>query len=120
MTTRNAGNESVEEANSFGADVVTGTHTAPRTRLDKEPPKLMTNGCVSAARARLGRNLHQLELPLLQFSTEHGQMLGVAIACGRFLAVFHTVHLLSISYRKLLYSVERITAGETVDSKSRQ
>ena len=26
---------------------------------------------------------------------------GVAIACGRFLAVFHTVHLLSISYRKL-------------------
>ena len=39
---------------------------------------------------------------LLQFSTEHGQMLGVAIACGQFLAVFHTVHLLSISYRKLV------------------
>jgi hypothetical protein len=39
---------------------------------------------------------------LLQFSTEHGQMLGVAIACGRFLAVFHTVHLLSISHRKLV------------------
>jgi carbohydrate-selective porin OprB len=34
--------------------------------------------------------------------TEHGQMLGVAIACGRFLAVFHTVHLLSIWYRKLV------------------
>ena len=39
---------------------------------------------------------------LLQFSTEHGQMLGVAIACGRFLAAFRTVHLLSISYRKLV------------------
>jgi hypothetical protein len=39
---------------------------------------------------------------LLQFSTEHGQMLGVAIACGRFLAVLYTVHLLSISYRKLV------------------
>ncbi len=39
---------------------------------------------------------------LLQFSTEHGQMLGVAIACGRFLVVFHTVHLLSISCRKLV------------------
>ena len=33
-------------------------------------------------RARRGRNLYQLELSLLQFSTEHGQMLGVAIACG--------------------------------------
>jgi hypothetical protein len=41
-------------------------------------------------------------LTLLQFSTEHGQMLGVAIACGRFLAVFRTVHLLSTSYRKLV------------------
>ena len=30
--------------------------------------------------------------PLLQFITEHGQMLGVAIACGWFLEVFHTVH----------------------------
>jgi hypothetical protein len=39
---------------------------------------------------------------LLQFSTEHGQMLGVAIACGWFLAVFHTVYLLSTSYRKLV------------------
>jgi hypothetical protein len=39
---------------------------------------------------------------LLQFSTEHGQMLGVAIDCGWFLAVFHTVHLLSISDRKLV------------------
>jgi len=39
---------------------------------------------------------------LLQFSTEHGQMLGVAIACGWFLAVFHTVHLLSTSYRNLV------------------
>jgi len=29
-------------------------------------------------------------------------MLGVAIACGWFLAVFHTVHLLSTSYRKLV------------------
>jgi hypothetical protein len=34
---------------------------------------------------------------LLQFSTEHGQMLGVAIACGWFL-----VRLLSSSYRKLV------------------
>ena len=57
---------------------------------------------------------------LLQFSTEHGQMLGVAIACGWFLAVFHTVHLLSTSSRKPLYSVERIETGETVDSKNRQ
>jgi len=40
--------------------------------------------------------------PLLQFITEHGQMLGVAIACGWFLEVFHTVHLLSISDRKLV------------------
>jgi len=39
---------------------------------------------------------------LLQFSTEHGQMLGVAIACGWFLEVFHTVHLLSVSDRKLV------------------
>jgi D-arabinose 1-dehydrogenase-like Zn-dependent alcohol dehydrogenase len=53
-------------------------------------------------RARRGRNLYQLELSLLQFSTEHGQMLGVAIACGWFLEVFHTVHLLSISDRKLV------------------
>jgi len=44
-------------------------------------------------------------------------MLGVAIACGRFLAVFHTVHLLSISHQNWLYSVERIEAGETVDSQ---
>jgi hypothetical protein len=40
--------------------------------------------------------------PLLQFITEHGQMLGVAIACGWFLEVFHTVHLLSISDRRLV------------------
>ena len=57
---------------------------------------------VSAARAWLGRNLYRLELSLLQFSTEHRQTLGVAMACGQFLAVFHTVHLLSISYRKLV------------------
>ena len=58
--------------------------------------------------------------PLLQFITEHGQMLGVAIACGWFLEVFHTVHLLSIHTENWLYSVEQIEAGETVDSKSRQ
>ena len=38
--------------------------------------------------------------PLLQFITEHGQMLGVAIACGCFLEVFHSI--LSISDRKLV------------------
>jgi hypothetical protein len=53
---------------------------------------------------------------LLQISAEHGQMLGVAIGCGWFLAVFHTVHLLSTSYQNWLYSVERIETGETVDS----
>jgi hypothetical protein len=49
-------------------------------------------------------------------------MLGVAIACGRFLAVFHTVHLLSISDRELvifggtgLKQAKRLTAR--VDSK---
>jgi hypothetical protein len=47
-------------------------------------------------------------------------MLGVAIACGRFLAVFHTVYLLSISCRNWLYSVEQIETGETVDSENRQ
>jgi hypothetical protein len=47
-------------------------------------------------------------------------MLGVAIACGRFWAVFHTVHLLSVHTEDWLYSVERIEAGETVDSKNRQ
>jgi hypothetical protein len=46
--------------------------------------------------------LYRSEFALLQFSTEHGQMLGVAIACGQFLTVFHTVHLLSISYRKMV------------------
>jgi hypothetical protein len=58
---------------------------------------------------------------LLQFSTEHGQMLGVAIACGRF---FWRSFVLSIYYpfhtENWLYSVERIEAGETVDRKSRQ
>ena len=34
-------------------------------------------------------------------------MLGVAIACGQFLAaIFHTVHLLSIYTGNWLYSVE--------------
>jgi hypothetical protein len=64
--------------------------------------------------------LYRSEFGLLQFITEHGQMLSVAIACGWFLEVFHTVHLLSISDRNWLYSVERIEAGKTVDSKSRQ
>ena len=64
------------------------------------PPVFARMGTFSATLRFL--SLYQLELPLLQFSTEHGQMLGVAIACGRFLAVFHTVHLLSISYRKLV------------------
>jgi hypothetical protein len=40
-------------------------------------------------------------------------MLGVAIACGRFLTVFHTS---KTGYIR----VERIEAGETVDSKNRQ
>jgi hypothetical protein len=47
-------------------------------------------------------SLYRSELPLLQFITEHGQMLGVAIACGRFLGGFYTVHLLSILSRKLI------------------
>ena len=46
-------------------------------------------------------------------------MLGVAIACGRFWAVFHIVHYL-VHTENWLYSVERIEAGETVDSKNRQ
>ena len=46
--------------------------------------------------------LYWPELPLLQLITEHGQMLGVATARGWFLAVFHTVNLLSISCRKLV------------------
>jgi len=60
--------------------------------------------------------------PLLQFITEHGQMLGVAIACGWFLEVFHTVHLLSISRPKTGYirwnglkQAKRLTAR--IDSK---
>jgi hypothetical protein len=60
------------------------------------------SGLLPAFSIRPGRKLYQLEFPLLQFRTEHGQMLGVAIACGQFLAVFHTVHLLSISCRKLV------------------
>ena len=48
-------------------------------------------------------------------------MLGVAVACGRF---FWRSFILSIycPFRtgNWLYSVERIEAGETVDSKSRQ
>ena len=49
-------------------------------------------------------------------------MLGVAIACGWFLVVFHTVHLLSISVPKTGYirwnglkQAKRLTAR--VDSK---
>jgi len=47
--------------------------------------------------------------------TEHGQMLCVTLACGRFCGGF--------SYRPFrtenwLYSVERIEAGETADGKS--
>jgi hypothetical protein len=59
---------------------------------------------------------------LLQFSTEHGQMLGVAVGCGRFLAVFHTVHLLSNFAPKTGYiwwnglkQAKRLTAR--IDSK---
>ena len=89
---------------------------ADRANRATNPPR---KSAASAARARLGRSLCQLELPLLQFSTEHGQMLGVAIACGRFLAVFHTVHF-SFRTEKWLYLVARIEAGETVDSKNRQ
>jgi hypothetical protein len=48
-------------------------------------------------------------------------MLGVAIACGPFLAVFSycpfTVHFVLINW---LDSIERIEAGKTVGSKSRQ
>jgi hypothetical protein len=52
--------------------------------------------CGSRCERWLGRSLYQLELPLLQFTTEHGQMLGVATARGRCLAVFPTVDKLVI------------------------
>jgi hypothetical protein len=57
--------------------------------------------------------LYCSEFGLLQFNTEHRQMLGVPMTCGRFLAVFHITE-------NWLYSVERIAAGETVDSKRRR
>jgi hypothetical protein len=70
-------------------------------------------------RARRGRNLYQLELSLLQFSTEHGQMRRDSLRM-----VFGGVFILSIycpfQTENWLYSVERIEAGETVDSKNRQ
>jgi len=59
------------------------------------------------------QNLYRSEFGLLQFSTEDGQMLGVAIAADGVWAVFDSVHLLSISYRKLVIFGERIEAGET-------
>ena len=55
---------------------------------------------------------------LLQFSTEHGQMLGVAIACGRFLSDFRTVHFIpKTGYIRWngLKQAKRLTAR--VDSK---
>jgi len=70
------------------------THTAPRIPLDKVPFPLRERGLVGTC-----TNSNCL---CYNSVTEHGQMLGVAIACGQFLAVFHTVHLLSISYRKLV------------------
>jgi hypothetical protein len=47
-------------------------------------------------------------------------MLGVAIACGRFLAVFTLSIYCPFRTENWLYSVERIEAGETVASQSRQ
>jgi hypothetical protein len=47
-------------------------------------------------------------------------MLGVAIACGWFLEVFILSIYCPFQTENWLYSVERIEAGETVDSKSRQ
>jgi hypothetical protein len=61
--------------------------------------------------------LYGSKFGLLQFSTEHGQMLGVAIACGRF---FGGISYCPFRTENWLYSVERIAAGETVDSKNRQ
>ena len=58
--------------------------------------------------------------PLLQFITEHGQMLGVAIACGCFWRFFILSIYCPFQTENWLYSVEQIEAGETVDSKSRQ
>jgi hypothetical protein len=52
--------------------------------------------------------------------TEHGQMLGVADACGGFWAVWRTVHLLSIWPREEVLFGERVEAGETMDSKNGQ
>jgi hypothetical protein len=66
----------------------------------------------------ISRSLYRSEFALLQFSTEHGQMLGVAIACGQFFAVFHTVHFVpETGYIRWngLKQAKRLTVG--VDSK---
>ena len=52
--------------------------------------------------------------PLLQFITEHGQMLGVAIACGSFWTVFHTVHGCPFRPKSVLFG-ETDDAGETIE-----
>ena len=52
--------------------------------------------------------------------TEHGQMLGVAIACGRFWQFFILSIYCPFGTENWLYSVELIEAGDTVDSKNRQ
>ena len=59
--------------------------------------------------------LYCSEFGLLQFNTEHGQMLGVAMTCGRFLAVFHTVHFVpKTGYIRWngLQQAKRLTARE--------
>ncbi len=66
------------------------------------------------------QNLYRSEFGLLQFITEHGQMLGVAMACERFLGRFFILSIYCpLRTENWLYSVEQIEAGE-VDSKSRQ
>jgi hypothetical protein len=47
-------------------------------------------------------------------------MLGVAIACGWFWQFFILSIYCPLRTENWLYSVERIEAGETVDSKNRQ
>jgi hypothetical protein len=54
---------------------------------------------------------------LLQSRSEHGQMLGVADACGRFWAVWLTSIYCPFHPENWFDSVERVEAGETMDSK---
>jgi hypothetical protein len=68
----------------------------------------------------ISRSLYRSEFALLQFSTEHGQMLGVAMPADSFWRFFILSIYCPFRTGNWLYSVERIEAGETVDSKSRQ